>query len=101
MKRGRVIHSIGMGMMPLVTTMVKDAAPRKLGQNAAKLAMAHHGLAAHQRHVQRLMPVDKAQHAVHQIVAALVAQFAQRDFAAQVVIAIRRSSPGSAAGTRA
>jgi hypothetical protein len=50
--------------------------------------MPHHGLAAHQSHLQRLVPVHQRKHALHQLVAALVAQLAQRHLAAQVVFAV-------------
>ena len=62
----------------------EDATAAQLRKNAAQFTMTHHRLAANERHMQRLKPVDKAEHTANQIVAPLIRKLAERHRAAQV-----------------
>src|SRR5262249_47983399 len=66
-----------------------DAAGREPRQQLVELAVAHDGLAAHDREVQRAMLVDKRHDAVDEGLALEVADLAQRDVAAEMVVAVR------------
>ena len=59
-----------------------------------QLAIAHQRLAADDRDVQRPMFVDERHHAVDQLLAFEVADLAQREVAAEMIVAV-----GVAAGT--
>jgi hypothetical protein len=58
---------------------------KMLRQNSVQLAVSHHRLTAHQRYLQRLQAIHQLDHPANQIIAALVAQLAQRYLAAEMV----------------
>src|SRR2546425_241685 len=66
-----------------------DAAGREPGKNHLELAIANERLAAHDRHVQRSIPVDQPDHAVDQLLALEVANLIERDLSAEVIVAVR------------
>ena len=56
-------------------------------QQGVQLAEAHQRLAADDREVDRLVLVDQLQHALHERVALVVGDLAQRDVAAEMIVA--------------
>ena len=65
-----------------------DAALRQDRQQRVQFAVAHERFAADDRHVERPLPVDDPEHAVDQLLPLEVADLAQRDVAAEVVVAV-------------
>ena len=66
-----------------------DAALGHPRQNLVQLAIADQRLAAHDRHVQRPIPVEQREHAVDELLALEILQLAQLDVAAEVIVAVR------------
>ena len=65
-----------------------DAALSEHGQQLRQLAIAHERFTADNRQMERLMPIDERDHAVDECLALQIANIAQRDAAAEMLIAI-------------
>ena len=65
-----------------------DAALRQQRQQRVQLAVADERLAADDRHVKRPVPIDQVDHAVDQLLTLEVAHLAQREVAAEMIVAI-------------
>src|SRR5947209_13492089 len=61
----------------------------QLRKNRAELAEPHQRFAADDRDVQRPLSIDQGEHAVNQLLSLEVADFAERDFAAEMFVAVR------------
>ncbi len=58
-------------------------------QQHVEFAESHERLAADDRHVQRLLPLDDVEHAVDELLSLVIGKFPQYDVAAQVLVAVR------------
>ena len=65
-----------------------DAALGQQRQQRVQLAVAHQRFAADDRDVQRTMAIDEREDAVNQLLTLEVADLAQRDLAAEMIVAV-------------
>ncbi len=87
-------NSAGISRTALVTSCMWMPRFESIGQDRRQLAIAHQRFAADDRDVQRPMFVDEREHAVDQLLAFEVANFAKGEVAAEMIVAV-----GVATGT--
>ena len=78
-----------------------DAALRQQREQRVQLPVADERLAADDRQVKRPVLIDQLEHAVDELLALEVAHLAQRQIAAEMVVAVGVAARAAAAGTRA
>ena len=87
--RGKVAHSFGISRTALVTSCVWMPRADERGRIVFELAVAHQRFAADDRDVKRPVPIDEVEHAVDEFLSFEVAHLAERDVAAEMIVAVR------------